>query len=343
MDAGLVAMGRQFAQNRLCASCHEESGGAGTLAGSNTPVHGTTNAFGPNLTPDPDTGLGGWTDEQIINAMRLGVDDEGVALCVMPRFGTMSDQEARAIVAYLRSLPAVANTVSDTVCPTDAGVDASAPEAAARDASAPDAVVGADVVARPDATTVEAAVPDVVARPEAGPDVAATDAGCGPSMLSINEVQTAGAGGAGDEFVELYNGGSCAVSLASFELRYASAAGTAGSRRWLGQAADMLAPRGFAVLGGASYTGATLGMLTGTTGTLAATGGGLALVDPMGTILDQMGYGASSTNLYVQGTPAAAPASGASVGRIPDGNRAGRTSAAAFPSTTAPTPGAANR
>lgn len=60
-----------------------------------------------NLTPDPETGLGKWTDGEILRAMREGVDREGNALFpIMPygHFRHMSDDDAKAIVAYLRTL-----------------------------------------------------------------------------------------------------------------------------------------------------------------------------------------------------------------------------------------------
>jgi mono/diheme cytochrome c family protein len=60
-----------------------------------------------NLTPDPETGLGKWTDGEILRAMREGVDREGNALFpIMPysHFRAMSDDDAMAIVAYLRTL-----------------------------------------------------------------------------------------------------------------------------------------------------------------------------------------------------------------------------------------------
>jgi mono/diheme cytochrome c family protein len=60
-----------------------------------------------NLTPDPDTGLGKWTDGEILRAMREGVDREGNALFpIMPygHFRHMSDEDAKSIVVYLRTV-----------------------------------------------------------------------------------------------------------------------------------------------------------------------------------------------------------------------------------------------
>lgn len=65
----------------------------------------------PNLTPDVETGLGAWSDGDIITAFRTGKRRNGRALHpVMPArvaYAQMTDDDAKAIVAYLRSLPPV--------------------------------------------------------------------------------------------------------------------------------------------------------------------------------------------------------------------------------------------
>jgi cytochrome c553 len=60
-----------------------------------------------NITPDPETGIGNWTDGEILRAMREGVAKDGRALFPMmpyPMLRAMSDEDARSIVVYLRSL-----------------------------------------------------------------------------------------------------------------------------------------------------------------------------------------------------------------------------------------------
>jgi mono/diheme cytochrome c family protein len=60
-----------------------------------------------NITPDADTGLGKWTDGEILRAIREGVDREGNALFpLMPysHYRSLSDEDGKAIVAYLRTL-----------------------------------------------------------------------------------------------------------------------------------------------------------------------------------------------------------------------------------------------
>ncbi|MEO8358533.1 MAG: cytochrome C [Vicinamibacteria bacterium] len=65
--------------------------------------------YPPNLTSDKETGLGSWTDGEILRAMREGVSRNGRPLFpLMPysEFKSLSDEDALSIVAFLRTLPA---------------------------------------------------------------------------------------------------------------------------------------------------------------------------------------------------------------------------------------------
>ena len=71
----------------------------------------------PNLTPDPETGAGRWTDDQFARAIREGVGHDGRTLFpLMPyaRYHQMSDEDVASAVVYLRSLPAVRNPLPKT-------------------------------------------------------------------------------------------------------------------------------------------------------------------------------------------------------------------------------------
>lgn len=64
--------------------------------------------YGTNITPDPETGIGRWTDEEIIAAIRDGdLRDGSVEAPVMPYYlyAGMADRDVRDLVAYLRTLP----------------------------------------------------------------------------------------------------------------------------------------------------------------------------------------------------------------------------------------------
>lgn len=66
-----------------------------------------------NLTPDKETGIGAWTDGEVLRAMREGVSRDGRPLFPQMPFQTyaktLSDEDALAVIAYFRSLPAVKN------------------------------------------------------------------------------------------------------------------------------------------------------------------------------------------------------------------------------------------
>jgi mono/diheme cytochrome c family protein len=68
-----------------------------------------------NITPDPDFGLGHWTDGEVIRAVREGVDRKGVALFpMMPyeNFREMSDEDVRSVVAYVRTFKPIRKEVA---------------------------------------------------------------------------------------------------------------------------------------------------------------------------------------------------------------------------------------
>lgn len=67
-----------------------------------------------NITPDPEHGLGRWTDGEILRAFREGVDRNGKELFPMMPYrslAAMSDEDAKSVVVYLRTLPAIAHAV----------------------------------------------------------------------------------------------------------------------------------------------------------------------------------------------------------------------------------------
>jgi mono/diheme cytochrome c family protein len=71
----------------------------------------------PNLTPDPDTGAGKWTDDMLSRAIREGIGHDGRALYpLMPYrlFRLLSDEDVASVVVYLRSLPPARNPLPKT-------------------------------------------------------------------------------------------------------------------------------------------------------------------------------------------------------------------------------------
>ena len=69
----------------------------------------------PNITPDPETGIGKWTEAEIVVALRDGKRPDGSIIgppMPTPVYRQMSDHDAAAIAAYLRSLKTVKNSLT---------------------------------------------------------------------------------------------------------------------------------------------------------------------------------------------------------------------------------------
>lgn len=79
-------------------------------AGWQMPIPELGMVVAPNITSDVETGIGGWTDDEIARAIQEGVNKQGQALFpVMPylTFRTLDDEDLASIVVYLRTVPAV--------------------------------------------------------------------------------------------------------------------------------------------------------------------------------------------------------------------------------------------
>ena len=101
-----------------CGNCHTPQGDKGplpgmTLAGGLQLDDPAFTAFSPNITPEKETGIGRWTDAQIITAIREGRRPDGSIIGPPMPIGLyrgISDTDVKAIVAYLRSVKPVVNT-----------------------------------------------------------------------------------------------------------------------------------------------------------------------------------------------------------------------------------------
>jgi len=87
------------------------------MSGGDHPIAagGSVRIYPPNLTPDAQTGIGGWSIEDIVKVLKNGVTPDGRVLSSAMPWRTQSNQledaDARAIALYLKSLPAIANRV----------------------------------------------------------------------------------------------------------------------------------------------------------------------------------------------------------------------------------------
>ena len=102
-----------------CGNCHTPKGPQGELpgmelAGGVTIEEGVLDAVAPNITPDPETGIGKWTDAQIAAATREGKRPDGTIIgppMPIALYRDIADDDVAAIVAYLRSVKPVVNKV----------------------------------------------------------------------------------------------------------------------------------------------------------------------------------------------------------------------------------------
>ena len=77
--------------------------------------------YSTNITPDRETGIGGWTDEQIITATRLGRRPNGERLIPVHPYTTfngMTADDLKALIAFLRTVPPVKRANQAAVCPS---------------------------------------------------------------------------------------------------------------------------------------------------------------------------------------------------------------------------------
>jgi mono/diheme cytochrome c family protein len=122
-----IELGRRLTVATGCTDCHTPGTLYGApdmsrnLSGSElgwTGPWGTT--YPSNLTPDMETGLGAWTEEQLVTAFRTGTRPDGSPVLPpmpWPSFSQLTDQEAYAIAAYLKSIPPVKHAKVATLPP----------------------------------------------------------------------------------------------------------------------------------------------------------------------------------------------------------------------------------
>ncbi|HET7036751.1 MAG TPA: c-type cytochrome [Thermomicrobiaceae bacterium] len=117
-DATVQASDAQLARGQhlanLCTSCHSINDSLPLNGGDENMASPFGTLYPPNLTPAGP--LAGWSDAEVVRAIREGVGKDGRALLIMPsdQFHHMSDDDVRALVAYLRAQPATAHQTPAT-------------------------------------------------------------------------------------------------------------------------------------------------------------------------------------------------------------------------------------
>jgi len=106
-----------------CANCHtprnpDMSFQEGMdFAGGFKIVDPAFEVYSANITPDPETGIGTWSDEEIITAIREGKTPDGAIVwppMPVPTYNNMSDDDVKAIVAYLHTIKPVHHEVPES-------------------------------------------------------------------------------------------------------------------------------------------------------------------------------------------------------------------------------------
>jgi mono/diheme cytochrome c family protein len=119
-DKALLARGTYLMDSIVaCGNCHvqrdkgkplPDKGLSGGMVFDEPPFK----AHASNITPDPETGIGKWTDEQLGRAIREGIRPDGTVIgppMPIAFYRGLSDNDLKAIVAYLRAQPPVKNAV----------------------------------------------------------------------------------------------------------------------------------------------------------------------------------------------------------------------------------------
>jgi mono/diheme cytochrome c family protein len=119
-DFALIERGRYLTSLADCAACHTDPADKRPFAGGRPIETPFGTVLGANITPDAQTGIGSWTDEEFDAALRRGRMPDGSHLYpAMPYayFARMSKDDVLAIRAYLRTVPHVHKRVATNQLP----------------------------------------------------------------------------------------------------------------------------------------------------------------------------------------------------------------------------------
>ncbi len=118
-DPALIAKGEKLADAGYCLTCHTPPKGK-PYAGGLPMVTAFGTIYSTNITPDPTTGIGNWSQEAFTRALHQGVARDGSHLFpVFPydHFTKVSDDDAKALYAFMMTRPAVAQTPPPNTVP----------------------------------------------------------------------------------------------------------------------------------------------------------------------------------------------------------------------------------
>jgi mono/diheme cytochrome c family protein len=112
-----LANGRTMFLVGGCASCHAGSNEDRMRLGGGRALRSPFGTFyAPNISPDPQDGIGGWSEADFVTAMWKGTSPDGrhyYPACPYPSYQRMRLDDVRDLYAYLRTVPAVAGRARD--------------------------------------------------------------------------------------------------------------------------------------------------------------------------------------------------------------------------------------
>jgi mono/diheme cytochrome c family protein len=123
-DTDLIKRGSYLVNGILtCGNCHTPKGPTGEVgdkafSGGLSWDEPPFKVTAPNITPDKETGIGNYTDDELKEVLRKGIKRNGVPVAmVMPSgfYEIMTDGDLDAVIAYLHTIKPIKNTVSDPV------------------------------------------------------------------------------------------------------------------------------------------------------------------------------------------------------------------------------------
>ena len=124
-ERAIAARGRYLVMTTGCIGCHATNGSQGPdltkyLAGGGLKIHTPQGIFvSRNLTPNPETGVGRRTDDELKRVLRSGTFADGHVVpgtaMPWPALSNWSEEDRHAVVVYLRHLPPIAHRIPDPV------------------------------------------------------------------------------------------------------------------------------------------------------------------------------------------------------------------------------------
>ena len=127
-DFSLIQKGEYLTIAADCAACHTNPGSGKPFAGGRTIETPFGNVVAANITPDRETGIGGWSGEDFKKALKTGIGKGGVHLYpAMPYvyYSKMTDKDVEAIWAYLSTIQPIRNPVVSNQLPFPYNIRAS--------------------------------------------------------------------------------------------------------------------------------------------------------------------------------------------------------------------------